>query len=287
MGRSHRGRARGALGESFQAAASTGSPYAKMFDPFEALVFQFTATREITMKRYFVEVKRGTLRKIVSIYATEEDTEEDVKSMAEKTFMRAFCSLFGDYSGTGTEHQNIMSVETVPPTARHAMIWGDFVEGEVDVEGDSPDQCFDGIEINLDKCIMCGCTEDHACEEGCYWILPGLCSVCAEKMMAFTLSKISIDIPGLDITINDLSKMAVRAMFTPPVDGPAKDPIFSGSRHTRQEMEYLVRFQIQKWSYEQIADYYKVSLERVKQVCNEISDILGMTLRDDNGHPTA
>lgn len=29
-------------------------------------------------------------------------------------------------------------------------------------------------------CRVCGCTDDHACEGGCYWVEPDLCSRCAE-----------------------------------------------------------------------------------------------------------
>lgn len=27
-------------------------------------------------------------------------------------------------------------------------------------------------------CRVCGCTDDEACPEGCYWIAPDLCSAC-------------------------------------------------------------------------------------------------------------
>ena len=32
------------------------------------------------------------------------------------------------------------------------------------------------------KCRVCGCTWDHACEGGCYWIEDDLCSACAVKI---------------------------------------------------------------------------------------------------------
>lgn len=31
------------------------------------------------------------------------------------------------------------------------------------------------------KCRVCGCTWDHACDGGCYWVKEDLCSSCAEK----------------------------------------------------------------------------------------------------------
>lgn len=33
-----------------------------------------------------------------------------------------------------------------------------------------------------DACRVCGCTEDNACEGGCYWVEPDLCSQCAEAV---------------------------------------------------------------------------------------------------------
>ncbi len=33
-------------------------------------------------------------------------------------------------------------------------------------------------------CQICGCTDDHACPGGCYWVEDDLCSVCAEKFGA-------------------------------------------------------------------------------------------------------
>lgn len=32
-------------------------------------------------------------------------------------------------------------------------------------------------------CAICGCTNDNACEGGCYWVYPNLCSACAEKIV--------------------------------------------------------------------------------------------------------
>lgn len=29
-------------------------------------------------------------------------------------------------------------------------------------------------------CRVCGCTDNHACPGGCYWVEPDLCSRCAD-----------------------------------------------------------------------------------------------------------
>lgn len=31
-------------------------------------------------------------------------------------------------------------------------------------------------------CVMCGCTQSRACEGGCYWISPGICSSHEEEL---------------------------------------------------------------------------------------------------------
>lgn len=31
------------------------------------------------------------------------------------------------------------------------------------------------------RCRLCGCTDNHACPGGCWWVEPDLCSACHEK----------------------------------------------------------------------------------------------------------
>lgn len=31
------------------------------------------------------------------------------------------------------------------------------------------------------QCKRCGCTDDHACEGGCFWVTDNLCSKCYDK----------------------------------------------------------------------------------------------------------
>jgi hypothetical protein len=48
------------------------------------------------------------------------------------------------------------------------------------------------IEFDEPTCVICGCTEYHACPGGCSWTVlddltgRGLCSACAEKAAAGT-----------------------------------------------------------------------------------------------------
>lgn len=36
-------------------------------------------------------------------------------------------------------------------------------------------------DANARRCRVCGCTDNHACLGGCYWVEEDLCSSCAEK----------------------------------------------------------------------------------------------------------
>ncbi len=42
-------------------------------------------------------------------------------------------------------------------------------------------KCNEDEEPPARKCRACGCTDDHACPGGCYWIEEDLCSACAEE----------------------------------------------------------------------------------------------------------
>lgn len=33
----------------------------------------------------------------------------------------------------------------------------------------------------IGKCRSCGCTDRHACPDGCYWVQPDLCSECEDQ----------------------------------------------------------------------------------------------------------
>jgi transcriptional regulator with XRE-family HTH domain len=48
--------------------------------------------------------------------------------------------------------------------------------------GMAPEQVDQAADVR--KCRVCGCTDDHACEGGCYWVEADLCSKCAEKHAA-------------------------------------------------------------------------------------------------------
>lgn len=65
-----------------------------------------------------------------------------------------------------------------------------FVDGEPDIVGLTDEQVANLLlELNLlldiDKtvrtCRVCGCTDDHACPGGCYWVEDDLCSECVGK----------------------------------------------------------------------------------------------------------
>ena len=40
-------------------------------------------------------------------------------------------------------------------------------------------------------CRICGCTQNNACQGGCYWVKPDLCSRCAEKLESDQKNKVT------------------------------------------------------------------------------------------------
>ncbi len=52
-----------------------------------------------------------------------------------------------------------------------------FLESGVNLAGKVPPE----ILVKEKKCRKCGCTEDHACAGGCYWVEDDLCSSCITK----------------------------------------------------------------------------------------------------------
>ena len=46
----------------------------------------------------------------------------------------------------------------------------------------------------IGKCRVCGCDDLHACKGGCYWVEPGLCSQCHEKMNSFSVTLCDVKI---------------------------------------------------------------------------------------------
>lgn len=59
--------------------------------------------------------------------------------------------------------------------------------GLVEIECDQSDNqncyqcCLDWLRSEQQRCRVCGCTWNNACESGCYWIEPDLCSMCADS----------------------------------------------------------------------------------------------------------
>lgn len=41
-----------------------------------------------------------------------------------------------------------------------------------------PDKVWDGVLPETGTCRVCGCTDDEACDLGCWWVEPNLCSNC-------------------------------------------------------------------------------------------------------------
>lgn len=59
---------------------------------------------------------------------------------------------------------------------------GEVTLEQVDVRNANGDILLSFNLNNPATCRVCGCTDDHACPGGCYWVKPDLCSRCAEEM---------------------------------------------------------------------------------------------------------
>ncbi len=55
--------------------------------------------------------------------------------------------------------------------------WEDFLRG--DLPSDRWKVVASNVSIFEQTCRICGCTQNHACEGGCYWVEDDLCSSCA------------------------------------------------------------------------------------------------------------
>lgn len=47
----------------------------------------------------------------------------------------------------------------------------------------------------MNRCSICGCTDHRACDGGCFWVLPNICSRCAiDALQAAGLSSEWLDL---------------------------------------------------------------------------------------------
>ncbi len=77
----------------------------------------------------------------------------------QKAFALA-CRFLSDYLGCPPECEGVPEKCKVKDTWQ---CWQRYLQNRAENEG---------------VCRMCGCTQDNACEDGCYWVEPDLCSHC-------------------------------------------------------------------------------------------------------------
>lgn len=69
------------------------------------------------------------------------------------------------------------------------------------------------------KCMFCGCTEDHACPDGCAWAAPNLCTRCIGRAKGNDLISgeeiIALRLRAKTITMKDGLKMTMKDGFVP------------------------------------------------------------------------
>jgi hypothetical protein len=61
--------------------------------------------------------------------------------------------------------------------------------GDLEIAEDGP-RCYAHRRTDragVRTCRVCGCTDDHACEGGCWWVDADLCSACSAPTVAETI----------------------------------------------------------------------------------------------------
>ena len=61
-------------------------------------------------------------------------------------------------------------------------------------------------------CRFCSCTEEHACEGGCFWVLPDVCSRCAIEQ----LDTAGMQTDWLELAMQEYSMQTAIAVHVDP-----------------------------------------------------------------------
>ena len=51
--------------------------------------------------------------------------------------------------------------------------------------------CDPELKPAVRRCRVCGCTQNHACEGGCWWVEYDLCSACTDEPEDFAAEQLS------------------------------------------------------------------------------------------------
>lgn len=90
------------------------------------------------------------------------------------------CRPCYEASGYGAEYGVI---ELMNPYRNECARCGEDVLLEVQLVVPLHDASDGGRTDGPGVCHGCSCDDEHACEGGCHWVEPGLCSACAEDMV--------------------------------------------------------------------------------------------------------
>lgn len=116
-------------------------------------------------------------------------------------------------------------IDGVPGWLRPGSTKAPFYRDQSDLETSLPwraEEAGDGLDVLVDRalanqsCSRCGCTDEEACPEGCYWVAPRLCSSCALDLAGELIGQAVADLPGADQAIENGDP-------APPADLPPED----------------------------------------------------------------
>jgi hypothetical protein len=101
-----------------------------------------------------------------------------------------YCSCVDGGTLIKTERFEIVRVE-LEPEQLDALI-RDAVRAEAEMISLVRLEALDGHDFpDVRRCRVCGCTDDHACDGGCEWVEPDLCSACNDQTLADSAARLT------------------------------------------------------------------------------------------------
>lgn len=140
------------------------------------------AALEVVMQKHFGEPGRYRVGAWLGMDLQKEWTINEeylqAKTKAEILDMGDRLGITSDPKAAGFLYEKLGKKRGKIETCKKSELIRVFLESGVDLAGKVPDE----ILVKEQKCRVCGCTDDHACPGGCYWVKEDLCSSCAIKV---------------------------------------------------------------------------------------------------------
>jgi PRTRC genetic system protein A len=116
-----------------------------------------------------------------------DDNGQAVVDLHSHNSMGAFFSETDDADEQGLRFYAVIGrIATDTPEIRVRVgVYGRHLDVPADMLFDDLGPFADRLSESERTCRVCGCNEDNACDGGCYWVKPDLCSRCADTTDPF------------------------------------------------------------------------------------------------------